>query len=404
MKHKITRRGFILGSLCSIAMPTLLGGFSSISYANAPTEKRLVLVFLRGGMDSLGAVIPYGDPAYKSARKSLAIEERDSQMIDINGRFAFHSSMKPLHDFYKRGELAVIHAVATPYRERSHFDAQDLLENGTTEPRGSHSGWLNRTIQVLEKGQYQNKHQNNVLGLSIGSSKQLILSGRAKVTTWSPSVLREVDEDLLDRISRMYEQDELLHEALEIAKDNMDISDVKGKLTRGAKSFISTMQAASKFLQKPKGPRIAVVDMNGWDTHSNQGSGKNGRLPALLRVLSEGVAEYRKGTADNVWKNTVIYIVSEFGRTVHPNGSGGTDHGTAGLSMVLGGNINGGRVITNWPGLSSSHLFEGRDLRPTTDLRSVSKSILNKHFGISPAVIDNSILPGTASLRPIDIL
>ena len=394
-----SRRSFLLGSAGALALPTFLGGFSSIAFANAPTNKRLTLVFLRGGMDSLGAVIPYADPAYSSIRKNLALKERDGQMIDADGFFALHKNLQPLHDFYTKGQLAVIHAVATPYRERSHFDAQDLLENGTVKPNGSNSGWLNRSIQAMGGGS-----QSHALGLSIGPSTQTILRGEGKVTSWSPSYLRDVDEDLIGRISRMYEKDALLHQNLQIAQENMGIADTKGKAARGDRAFIPAMEAAAKFLAQPDGPRVAVVDMNGWDTHANQGSGANGRLPNLLKILSEGISGYRQKTPDEVWNDTILYIVTEFGRTAHPNGSGGTDHGTAGLSMVLGGRVKGGRIIAEWPGLSEDKLYEGRDLRPTTDLRSVSKSILTGHFGLSSSIIDKSIFPGASNVRALDLV
>ncbi len=397
MEHNITRRSFLLGSMQAMALPALCG-FPGLALANAPTNKRMVLVFLRGGMDSLGAIIPYADPAYAQIRRNLAMQERDEQMIDLDGQFAFHRQLKPLHDFYRRGELSVIHAVATPYRERSHFDAQDLLENGTGAANGIKTGWLNRTIQALG-----GESLDTTLGLSIGPSTQTILRGDAKVTSWSPSRLKEADADLLSRIGRMYERDELLHESLEVAMENLDIADMKGAVKRGDRSFIPAMEAAAKFLGQPTGPRIAVVDMNGWDTHANQGT-QNGRLPNLLGILSEGITKYRKTTPDAIWNDTIIYVVTEFGRTVQPNGSNGTDHGTAGASMVLGGRINGGQVIADWPGLASNQLFEGRDLRPTTDLRAVSKTILAKHFDIPTGLIDRAILPGSSGLRPVSIL
>lgn len=389
----LTRRAFLSGALCSCVVPMALGGFSMLSFASLPTDKRLVFVFLRGGLDSLSAVVPYADQSYKAIRGNLALRERDG-LIDADGFFAFHKDMKPLHEIYAQKQLSVIHAVATPYRERSHFDAQDLLENGTLKPNGSDSGWLNRAIQSMG-----GRASGQALGLSIGPSRQAVLRGDAKVTSWSPSYLRDVDEDLIGRIVRMYEGDALLHESISIAQENMGIADTKGKANRGDRAFISSMEAAAKFLEAKDGPRIAVVDMGGWDTHVNQ----SGRLSNLLGILSEGVSRYRSKTSDEVWDNTIIYIVSEFGRTVRPNGSNGTDHGTAGLAMVMGGRVKGGRVISDWPGLSENKLYEQRDLMPTTDLRSVSKAILTEHFGLSRQEITREVLPSSSGLKPIDI-
>ncbi|MCB9975178.1 MAG: DUF1501 domain-containing protein [Rhodospirillales bacterium] len=391
-EYEISRRNFLKGSLCACIAPAFLMGYPGLSFADVPTDKRLVLVFLRGGLDSLSAVVPYADPGYRLVRGKLAVSQKD--LLDADGFFAFHNKMKPLHELYQKKELAVIHAVATPYRERSHFDAQDLLENGTAKPNGTDSGWLNRAIQVMG-----GRSGESALGLSVGPSRQAVLRGDASVTSWSPSYLRDVNEDLISRIARMYEHDELLHRNLGIAQENMGIADTKGKVGRGDRAFIPAMEAAAKFLVRQDGPRIAVVDLGGWDTHVNQ----NGRLSNLLGILSEGITKFRLKTPDDIWNKTIVYVVSEFGRTVRPNGSNGTDHGTAGMSMVIGGRIQGGRVISQWPGLSENKLFQRRDLMPTTDLRAVSKTLLGVHFGLSPGAIGRDILPGTSGLAPVDL-
>lgn len=396
----LSRRKFLTSGLQIGAMlPFLMSGLPQIAFANMPTSKRLVVVFLRGGLDSLSTVVPYADPAYKSIRGSLALADRNEELIPITDFFAFHKNMKELANFYKKGELAIVHAVATPYRDRSHFDAQDLLENGTNAPHKLKTGWLNRTIEAMGGSQ-------STLGLSIGPSIQLMLQGQANVTSWSPSALGRVSEDLLSRIGHMYQNDPMLGEALDVAAGNTDIGNaMKGRSrARGNNVFINMMGAAAQFLEKPDGPRIAAVDFNGFDTHVRQQSGEYGRLPGLLQGLDEGIKAYRDKTPDHIWKDTLIYVVTEFGRTVQPNGSGGTDHGTASLAMAIGGNVQGGRIITQWPGLSQSQLFEGRDLTPTTDLRSVSKNILTSHYDIPANIIDRHILPGTLNLRPTEIL
>lgn len=396
----LSRRKFLKSGLqISAIAPLLLAGMPQIAFADMPTDKRLVVVFLRGGLDSLSTVAPYADANYRKIRGSLALAERDEELISISDFFAFHKNLPALADFYKQNELAVIHAVATPYRQRSHFDAQDLLENGTNAPDGLKTGWLNRTIQAMGGEQ-------NTLGLSLGSSLQLMMQGEAKVASWSPSILSGVSADLMSRVSHMYQNDPLLSDAIEVAAGHSDIVNGMsgGNRPRGKDVFISMMSAAAKFLKKKDGSRIAAVDYNGFDTHVRQQKDGDGVLPNLLQGLNDGIQTYRNQTPDEIWKDTLIYVVTEFGRTVRPNGSHGTDHGTASLALAIGGAVNGGQVITQWPGLAESQLYEGRDLAPTTDLRSVSKNILTSHYGISNKVINQHILPGTLSLNPTEVL
>mgnify|MGYP006284929767 CR=1 FL=1 len=396
----LSRRKFLTSGLqIGAVMPLLMSGFPQVAFANMPTDKRLVVLFLRGGLDSLSAVVPYADKSYATIREGLAIPERDEDLIQVTDFFAFNSRLAGLYDFYQRGELAVVHAVATPYRDRSHFDAQDLLENGTNAPHKLRTGWLNRTIEVMGGA-------HTPLGLSIGPAVQLMLRGNAQVSSWSPSAFQQADEDLIGRIATMYQTDPMLGDALQAAAGNMGMAGGgMGRMRGGGnQAFVNMMKATASFLDKPSGPRIAAVDFNGFDTHVRQQSAGGGRLPNLLEGLSEGIAAYRNDTSDAVWRDTLIYVVTEFGRTVRPNGSGGTDHGTASLAMAIGGAINGGQIIAKWPGLSERQLYEGRDLAPTHDLRAISKSILVNHYDIPPRVIDKHILPGTRGMHPTEIL
>jgi len=401
----LSRRKFLKSGLqISAIAPVLLAGMPQIAFADMPTDKRLVVVFLRGGLDSLSTVAPYADANYRKIRGSLALAERDEDLIAISDFFAFHKNLPALADFYKQNELAVVHAVATPYRQRSHFDAQDLLENGTTAPDGLKTGWLNRTIQAM--GGEQNTLGSSLLGLSLGASLQLMMQGEAKVASWSPSILNGVNADLMSRVSHMYQNDPLLSDAIAVAAEHADIANGTSSSNRphGKDVFISMMSAAAKFLKKKDGSRIAAIDYNGFDTHVRQQKDGGGVLPNLLQGLNDGIQTYRNQTPDHVWKDTLIYVVTEFGRTVRPNGSHGTDHGTASLALVIGGAVHGGQVITQWPGLAESQLFQGRDLAPTTDLRSVSKNILASHYGISNKVINQHILPDTLTLNPTEVL
>lgn len=225
--------------------------------------------------------------------------------------------------------------------------------------------------------------------------------------SWSPSLLAAPDEDLLARIAALYENDPLLGEALRIASDQQAMAGAMpgAARLRGSAGFVGMMNAAARFLDAPDGPRIAALDFDGFDTHVRQQSeGAAGRLPALLRALDQGLRSYRENTRDPVWRNTLIYVVTEFGRTVRPNGSGGTDHDTASLALLIGGAVEGGRVIAQWPGLAEHRLYQGRDLQPTTDLRAVSKHLLMAHYQIPAAEIGRHILPGTAALAPVEVL
>jgi uncharacterized protein (DUF1501 family) len=398
--HALSRRRFLKLGCRMGAAALLAGSLPQLAFASVPTGKRLVLVFLRGGLDSLSAVVPYADPHYKSVRGELAYAARDEQLIPVTDFFALHGNLKTLAELYKKEELAVVHAVASPYRERSHFDAQDLLENGTNAAHQLKTGWLNRTIAAMGGSTLSP-------GLALGASVPLSLRGDAKVMSWSPSALGPVGGDLMQRIAALYQYDPLLGEALQTATENQDIAgSVTGRWRlAGNKAFIGMMQVAATFLDKPDGPRIAAVDFNGFDTHvRQQGKGTAGRLPSQLKGLDDGIRAFREKLSEPAWRNTVIYVVTEFGRTVRPNGSGGTDHGTASLAMVIGGAVQGGRIVTQWPGLADARLYDGRDLLPTTDLRAVSKGILMTHYQISSADIGRQILPGTADLAAVPVL
>lgn len=377
----ISRRDFLLGA-CALGGTLILQ--SKLSFAFANTDQRLMVVILRGGMDGLGAIAPVGDKNYHDARGALALP--DNVLLPMGGIFAMHQSMQPLHDLYQKKEMIVLHATATPYRERSHFDAQDLLENGTAKPHGLSTGWLGRSIKALG-GDWQ--------GLVIGSTVPLMMQGSKAVQSWSPSHLPQVDDDFLSRVGYMYQHDPILSSVL-----NDRLNPEAGKdadRQNGKMQFMSMMKSAAGFLSQAKGPRIATIDVTGWDTHAGQGTA-NGRLPQALATLSEGIAAFRTGMGP-MWKNTVVVAVTEFGRTVHVNGTNGTDHGTGGTAFLLGGNVSGGRVIGDWPGLASNNLYEERDLYPANDTRSLLKSVMMDHLHLPENQLDSEIFPGSNSAK-----
>ncbi len=380
LDHLISRRRFLQASALLALSTTLPARFA---FASLPGDQRLIVVILRGALDGLGAVIPYRDPHYMDARGSIATPLSADALIDLNGYFAFPKALEALVPLYTAKELLVLHATATPYRERSHFDAQDVLENGGATPHGLSTGWLNRTLGALG---------GSAQALALGPDIPLILRGGGNVTSWDPSPLPEVDADFLSRVAHMYEHDPVLSHALSQSTLMQQLVGTEAE-PKNARSFPNMMAQAAKLMAAPTGPRLATIDVTGWDTHVNQGTDK-GRLPNNLRILADGLNSLRTGLGA-AWANTAVLVVTEFGRTVRGNGTNGTDHGTGTVAFLLGGNVAGGRVIGDWPGLAT--LYQDRDLTPANDLRALLKGTLAGHLAVNQQVLDQTIFPESAS-------
>lgn len=382
------RRRFL--QLGSAALMGALGSTRS-AYAAAPTDNRLVFVFLRGALDGLHALAPYADPAYRELRPQLALE-RD-QVNDLNGYFGLHTGLGALMPLWQSGELSFLPATSTRYRSRSHFDAQNLLENGSTTPYGMRDGWLNRAILALNDNDRR-------LGLSIGPAVPLILQGQASVQSWSDSSLPEADEDFLLRVGRMYQQDPIFadafHDAQGALQPDIDMNAMGGR-NNSARDFAISAQVAADLLAHPQGPRVAVMEMTGWDTHFNQ----EARLNGLFQQLAEGIILLRDGLARD-WSRTAVVVVSEFGRTAAENGSRGTDHGTGGLVMLAGGAVRGRQIGGDWPGLAQAALFEGRDVMPANPMEGLFKTLLIAHLGLPASVVESTVFPASTPLRPLE--
>ncbi len=388
------RRRFI----SALSHGALLAACPGLAFARANTESRLVLVILRGGLDGLAVAPPYADPGYAPARGQLALPGPGSagSVLDLDGFFGLHPALPKLHQRYRNGELAVLHAVATPYRERSHFDAQDVLENGMTTAGARRDGWLNRALaQLLPPSSAD-------AGIALGTTVPLSLRGPAAVTSWAPTRLPDPDDDTLERIEAMYANDALLSERLKEALAAGRIAEAGGMdmapRARGG-SINALAQAAGRFLAAAEGPRVAVLEAGGWDTHANQGAA-TGALARRLAGLDAGLDRLALSLGD-AWQHSVVIVVTEFGRTVAVNGTGGTDHGTAAAAFVFGGAVAGKRVLADWPGLSRKDRYAGRDLRPTTDLRAVFKGVLRDHFGLSQRVLNRDVFPDSAAVQPV---
>ncbi len=364
-------------------------GLPRAAFAAADTDKRLVVILLRGAMDGLSAGPAPGDPAFEAARGGLALPNP----LKLDAMFALHPNLGGMKGLYDAGELIVVHAAATPYRDRSHFDGQNLLENGSEQPYGLDTGWLNRALaQIPGSGR--------PLGVALNSHMPRMMRGSAPVTSWAPSLLPPPDGDTVQRLAMLYgETDPRLAKNFANAQGANMVAGGAGGGDLGARAFIGLMSAAAKFLSGPGGARIAMVEIGGWDSHVNQ-AGAFSPLSTNLLTLDRGLGALKAGLG-LTWKDTAVLVVSEFGRTVAMNGTQGTDHGTAGAVFVAGGAVKGGRVIADWPGLKPADLYRDRDLKPTTDFRSIATGVLRDHMGLHGAQF-TAVFPSAVPVKPRD--
>lgn len=394
-----SRRQF-LGLAAGGAGVFTLASLPGAVFAAVPGDRRFVVVLLRGALDGMAAVAPVGDPLYQEKRGAIALKPPGGSggTIALDRFFALHPALGAVEPYYRSGELLFVHAAGNGYHTRSHFDAQDLMETGLTVKQGESDGWLNRAIVLLQGGDKAR------LGLAVGGVVPLILRGKTQVASWEPQGVGAIDNDLIGALERIYARDPLLGPALaEGIKAQAFSSSVlgddtmaKGGMGFGPKAFAALAQAAGKLIAAPRGPRIAALDMGGWDTHVNQGA-ETGRLAQNMEGFAAGLDALAKAMGP-AWYQTVVVAVTEFGRTVAVNGNNGTDHGTASVVFVMGGAVKGGRVAGDWPGLAQ--LQDNRDLRMTTDARAVMKVVLRDHFGLARNALDTKVFPDTAGIKP----
>ena len=406
------RRRFLLGAgalAASAALPKVL-------FAHTGGSARLVVVILRGALDGLAAVPPYADPHYADLHRELAIAAPGAPKgaLALNGTFGLHPSFAFLHERYLAGEVVVVHAVASPYRDRSHFDGQNVLENGLTKPLGTADGWLNRALAALSGGAGAGNAGEHAVAIS--QNIPLILRGDAPVISKSPQATPDVDEELLSRLADLYSKDDWfsarLSEAVQTGKLTDEGGDTAPTMATAGDAVKpaavkpaapdrvgGAARMAATLMRSEGGPEVAVIEASGWDTHANQG-GAQGALAQRLAGL-DGALRALAEDLGPLWPQTAVLVVTEFGRTAAMNGTRGTDHGTGGCAFLAGGAVRGGRVIADWPGLGRGALLDDRDLRPTLDLRSVFKTVLDEHMHVDARTLSTRVFPDSSGARPL---
>ena len=412
---RTTRRRFLLGTAALAAGAAL----PEVLFAHTGGSARLVVVILRGALDGLAAVPPYADPAYAGLHRELAISAPGvaDGALALDGTFGLHPSLTFFHERYLAGEVVVFNAVASPYRDRSHFDGQNVLENGLAKPIGSADGWLNRALAALSRSAGQpGERASGERAVAISQNVPLILRGDAPVISKSPQASPDVDEELLSRLADLYSKDDWFSARLSEAVQTGKLTEAGGSpaelpamnpttpgvppaTTPGTDRVSGAARMAATLMRSVGGPEVAVIEAGGWDTHANQGGAKG----ALAQRLT-GLDKALRTLADELgplWPQTAVLVVTEFGRTAAMNGTRGTDHGTGGCAFLAGGAVRGGRVIADWPGLSRAALLDNRDLRPTLDLRSLFKAVLDEHMRVDAKTLATRIFPDSSGARPL---
>jgi uncharacterized protein (DUF1501 family) len=379
-------------------------------------DPRFLAIVLRGALDGLAAVAPVGDPNWEALRGDKILRlDGPTPALPLDHMFALNPAMPNLYRLYKAGEASIVHAVATPYRERSHFDGQDVLESGLATPGAADTGWLNRALAATAPGGRVDAGNHGSgdrdaggKAFAIGPIAPLVVRGRAPVLSWTPPRLEPASDDTLMRLLDLYRHtDVAMAAALEerigltaIARaGGMDAN--AGKAVPAAQVrayFAESAGSAARFMARPDGPRVGALAFDGWDTHANEGA-VNGRLASLLGALDGAFAaiETQMGPA---WRDTVVAVMTEFGRTARINGTNGTDHGTATIALLAGGAVKGGRVIADWPGLREADLYQKRDLKPTTNLHAVLKGVLRDHLRVPDGALAADVFPGSVAVKP----
>jgi uncharacterized protein (DUF1501 family) len=392
-------------------------------------KRKLVVIICRGGQDGLSVSPPVGDPAYAALRGPIAIPGfgQADGALKLDETFGLHPALKATHALAMKGEARIAPAIATPDRERSHFEAQDVLENGGTVAYGAASGWLNRALTAMNTR--PGGPRSGVKAISVAATAPLILRGPAETASWSPGGGAQPDHRLPGILQDLYANDPVLGPALatglatqSLAKtasatvnDEMAAMAPESPMTGEGSAYrpgAPTRQGVADarklgltlaaFMTAPDGKQVAAVSVDNFDTHANQGASQ-GQLATRLAYLDAFIDGLQTGLGP-AWADTVVVTATEFGRTARVNGTRGTDHGTASTAIVLGGGLRAGGLIGDWPTLASNRLFENRDTAPTMDMRALFKGVLRDHLGVERAALDTLVFPDSARIAPADNL
>jgi uncharacterized protein (DUF1501 family) len=378
---ELDRRALVRGGLLTAGAALFA---PRIAFAAAPTDARFVFIIQRGAADGLHIVPPLGDPGFAALRGPWLAGLEGARKLDAT--FALHPALERTGAMYGAGRALAVHALASVYRERSHFDGQNILETGGPRAYAEKSGWMNRLIGLLPPGDSS--------ALAVAAEVPMALRGAQAVTSYAPSKLPDAGEDLLARVAQLYAPDRQLSELWTRALATRAMAGASG--AEKGKSGADLGRVAAALMAPSDGARIAMIETGGWDTHS----GQQGRLAAQLRQLDAMIGALADGLGP-AWDRTLVLVATEFGRTAAINGTNGTDHGTASAALLLGGGLKGGRVMTDWPGMSQAALFEGRDLRPTLAMEGLIAGALAGHFGLDPERTARALFPAIAGVKPL---
>jgi uncharacterized protein (DUF1501 family) len=405
--HAATRRELLRGSGVLFAWAFL----PRLARAEG-RDPRFLTIVLRGGLDGLAAVAPVGDPDWVKLRGANALTlEGAKPGLPLDGFFALNPAMPNVHRLYQEGHATIVHAAATPYRERSHFDGQDMLESGLPKLGAVDSGWLNRALASLEPS--RDAIANGRKAFAVGPITPLVVRGAAPVLSWTPPRLAPVSDETTMRVLDLYRHtDPTFARGLEeglgvtgiakaggISEAANNVGPPNGSIEQVRAYFAEAAGGAAKFLAAPEGPRVGALAFDGWDTHVQEGA-VTGRLADLLGALDAALEAIKTNMGD-AWNETVVSLVTEFGRTAHVNGNAGTDHGTATVALLVGGALKGGHVVADWPGVKETDLYEKRDLKATTDLRAVLKGLLRDHLRVDERALAADVFPGSDAVAPM---
>jgi len=409
---KPSRRRFLLGSGTLFAWAHL----PKLARAEG-RDPRFLTIVLRGALDGLATVAPVGDPDWVRLRGDDALTlAGKTPALKLDDFFALNPAMPNLHRMFAANEAIIVHATATPYRERSHFDGQDVLESGAEKPGAVRTGWLNRLLAGLApEGRLPASAGS---AFAVGPVTPLVVRGPAPMLIWSPRRIPPAGDDTIARLVELYRHTDVrFAQVLEGRAKLVELAARSGMVEKPAGPiagpfvsplayaaqqrtyFSAVVGAAAQYLAQSDGPRVGALSLNGWDTHYDEGIA-SGQLAQLLGALDDALASI-KDNMGAAWRETVVVLITEFGRTARINGSKGTDHGTATVALAVGGALKGGRVVADWPGLKPANLLEDRDLRATIDLRAVLKGLLRDHLRADEGMLAADVFPGSEQIKPM---